>query len=143
MAYCLALATLGAFVAPSTPLLARTTDGAPLAGATADLFKAVEVNDLPGVKAAIAAGANINAKNAAGKTPDDLAVDRGHFIIAQFLLSQRTPGAAPSPPTLPSTAGTSSSPISCCRSARPAPRRARLRRHRRQPPSRPSRRRAA
>lgn len=97
---CLALAVTLAtvfvpgFAAGPKPALARTTDGPQLAGATADLFKAVEVNDMPGVKAAIAAGADINAKNAAGKTPADLAVDRGHFIIAHFLLSQRAPGAA-------------------------------------------------
>lgn len=76
-----------------SPLHARTTDRLPLAGATAELFTAVEVNDMPGVKRALAAGADLAAKNAGGKTAADLAVDRGHFIIAHFLLSQRQPSA--------------------------------------------------
>mgnify|MGYP006441152899 CR=1 FL=1 len=84
---CLAL-LLGAL-----PVDARTTDGLPLAGVTAELFTAVEVNDMPGVKRALAAGADLGAKNSAGKTAADLAVDRGHFIIAHFLLSQRQPSA--------------------------------------------------
>jgi len=35
------------------------------------------------------AGADISAKNPAGKTAADIAVDKGHFIIAHFLLSER------------------------------------------------------
>lgn len=102
------------------PAWARTTDGVELSGATAKLFKAVEVNDMPGVKAALAAGADINAKNAAGKTAADLAVDRGHFIIAHFLLSQRSPGvraprtaepkSAPTPRRLTPKPATTSKP---------------------------------
>lgn len=42
------------------------------------------------VKSAIAAGADLGAKNAAGKTAADVAVDKGHFIIAHFLLSERS-----------------------------------------------------
>ena len=44
---------------------------------------------MPGVNAAIDAGAHLEAKNSAGKTPADVAVDKGHFIIAHFLLSER------------------------------------------------------
>lgn len=107
VSFCLGFALMTVIAPHFNPVMARTTDGAPLSGATADLFKAVEVNDMPGVKAALAAGADITAKNATGKTPADLAVDRGHFIIAHFLLSQRPPAAAPpssqsetkSPPT--------------------------------------------
>ena len=54
------------------------------------LFQAVEVNDIGAVKKAIAAGANLNARDANGMTPADLAVDKGHFIIAHFLLSERS-----------------------------------------------------
>jgi hypothetical protein len=97
---CLAL-MVNCLLIVSVPALARTTDGTALAGATAELFKAVAVNDMSGVKQALAAGADINAKNTAGKTAADLAVDRGHFIIAHFLLSQRSPEreAKPQPST--------------------------------------------
>jgi len=54
------------------------------------LFQAVEVNDIGAVKKAITAGANLNARNADGMTAADLAVDKGHFIIAHFLLSERS-----------------------------------------------------
>ena len=93
---CLAPALSGLVATLPTGTQARTTEGSAMSTATLDLFKAVEVNDMPGVKAAITAGADITAKNAQGKTPADLAVDRGHFIIAHFLLSQRAPGTAPS-----------------------------------------------
>jgi hypothetical protein len=83
----------------TTLALARTTDGTALAGATAELFKAVAVNDMSGVKQALAAGADITAKNATGKTAADLAVDRGHFIIAHFLLSQRSSERTAKPQT--------------------------------------------
>jgi len=93
---------IAAMPPPMAPMAqARTTDGQPLSGATADLFNAVAVNDMPGVKRALAAGADVGAKNADGKTAADLAVDRGHFIIAHFLLSQRKPTTrreAPKPP---------------------------------------------
>jgi len=63
------------------------------------LFNAVEVNDLDAVEAAIAAGADLAAKNADGMTPADVAVDLGHFRIAHLLLSKRTqpPTAATAP----------------------------------------------
>lgn len=56
---------------------------------TDKLFQAVEVNDMNAVKAAIGAGANLSEKNRAGKTAADVAVDKGHFIIAHYLLSER------------------------------------------------------
>ncbi len=89
--------------------------------ATDRLFKAVRNNDLGMVQTSLAAGGNVNATNAAGITPVDMAVDKGFFDIAHFLLSIRnqeqfseTPKplglkspapvksvAAPSPPLLP------------------------------------------
>ncbi len=58
--------------------------------ATQRLFQAVDVNDMNAVKGAISAGADLGAKNANGKTAADIAVDKGHFIIAHYLLSQRS-----------------------------------------------------
>ena len=68
-------------------------NAAAMSAATEKLFQAVQVNDMPGVKAAIHDGADLSAKNAAGKTAADIAVDKGHFIIAHFLLSERSVAA--------------------------------------------------
>lgn len=59
---------------------------------TLQLFKAVELNDMSEVKASIKAGADLNAENDEGMTAADVAVDRGHFIIAHYLLSWRLLG---------------------------------------------------
>ncbi len=75
---------------------AQTTSA--LAGATLKLFQAVEVNDMAGVKAALKDGAQLEGKNAAGKSAADVAVDKGHFIIAHFLLSARSPAKAQTKP---------------------------------------------
>ena len=55
-----------------------------------NLFSAVHVNDMAAIKSAIAAGADLTAKNDDGKTAADVAVDKGHFIIANHLLSVRS-----------------------------------------------------
>jgi len=64
--------------------------GAQKSDPTQLLFQAVEVNDIGAVKKALATGADLNAHDANGMTPADLAVDKGHFIIAHFLLSERS-----------------------------------------------------
>tara|TARA_R110001592_G_scaffold86805_1_gene256346 strand:+ start:28806 stop:32135 length:3330 start_codon:yes stop_codon:yes gene_type:complete len=63
----------------------------------AALFQAVELNDMQAVEAAIAAGADLGAKNADGMTPADVAVDLGHFRIAHELLAKRTAAANTAP----------------------------------------------
>lgn len=89
-------------------------------GETTKLFRAVEVNDMGAVKAALAAGADLSAKNAAGKTAADVAVDKGHFIIAHFLLSERSSRSA----AAQSSAGPSTDPKDRLRKpSDPAPRR--------------------
>lgn len=64
--------------------------------ATRTLFDAVQANDLAGVQASIAAGADLTARDQWGLTPIDLAVDKSYFDVAHFLLSlrnfQRTEG---------------------------------------------------
>ncbi len=57
--------------------------------ATKKLFDAVYNGKLDQVQITIAAGADINALNAWGITPVDLAVDKGHFDIVRFLLQVR------------------------------------------------------
>ena len=59
-------------------------------GPTQNLFSAVHVNDMAAIKSAIAAGADLAAKNADGRTAADVAVDKGHFIIVHHLLSARS-----------------------------------------------------
>ena len=66
-----------------------------LTGPTLKLFKAVEVNDMPGVKSSIDAGADLFAQNEEGMNAADLAVDKGHFIVAHYLLSRRLARGTP------------------------------------------------
>ncbi len=75
-------------LAAPAPAVAQAADPA-VADATRQLFEAVEVNDLVRAKASLKAGADLQAKNADGMTAADLAVDKGHFIIAHYLLSER------------------------------------------------------
>jgi len=57
--------------------------------ATDKLFSAVHANDFSAVQASIAAGADVEARNSWGVTPADLAVDKGYFRIAHYLVSVR------------------------------------------------------
>ena len=71
---------------------------------TERLFDAVWADDLGRVKAAITAGANISAVNELGVRPVDMAVDRGHYEIAHYLLSvekQRRDAATQEPKPTP------------------------------------------
>lgn len=56
---------------------------------TEDLFNAVAANDFAAVQAAVAAGAELDAVDRYGLTPVDIAIDKGHYQIAHFLLSVR------------------------------------------------------
>ena len=69
--------------------------------ATLRLFKSVELNDIAGIKSSIEAGADLFAENDLGMTAADLAVDKGHFIIAHYLLSKRMLGQTPPMALLP------------------------------------------
>ncbi len=57
--------------------------------ATQLLFEAVHTNDFAGAEAAVAAGASIQARDRWNSTPVELAVDKGYFRIAHFLVSVR------------------------------------------------------
>ncbi|MBE0531263.1 MAG: hypothetical protein IH626_10580 [Rhodospirillales bacterium] len=54
---------------------------------TRALFEAVERNDLSAVRATVADGARIEARSPFGMRPVDLAIDKGHYEIAHYLLS--------------------------------------------------------
>lgn len=53
------------------------------------LFLAVDKNDLPGVQAAITGGADVSARDFNGMQAVDLAIERGYFDIAHYLISIR------------------------------------------------------
>lgn len=57
--------------------------------ATRQLFNAVQANDFPAVQTSIAAGADVDARNPWGNTAADVAVDKGYFRIAHYLVSIR------------------------------------------------------
>jgi hypothetical protein len=61
----------------------------PLSDATRRLFEAIDKNDLMETQASVALGADVFARNERGQTPTELAVDRGRFEIAHYLLSVR------------------------------------------------------
>jgi hypothetical protein len=82
---CCLIATFFMLVGVLTPGTLPAQNSEP----TKRLFQAVDVNDIGAAKKAIAAGADLTARNATGMTPADLAVDKGHFIIAHYLLSER------------------------------------------------------
>jgi len=56
--------------------------------ATAQLFEAVGANDLGKVKAALEQGADVLSKNAHDNTPADVAINKGFFDLAHFLLDR-------------------------------------------------------
>lgn len=86
----------------------------PAEKATQTLFEAVHTNDFAATEAAVAAGASIDAKNRWNLTPIELAIDKGYFRIAHFLVSVRNnrvqPGeeAAAGVPVAPQKAASSS-----------------------------------
>lgn len=57
--------------------------------ATQMLFEAVHSNDFASAEAAVAAGATIEARDRWNITPIELAIDKGYFRIAHFLVSVR------------------------------------------------------
>ena len=89
---------------------------------TERLFDAVWADDLGRVKAAITAGANISAVNELGVRPVDMAVDRGHYGIAHYLLSvvNQRRDAATKETELKSSNGKTSVSSEVCRISSPS-----------------------
>jgi len=97
---------LGLITAVSGP--ARAED---LSVATRALFEAVERNDFSAVQSTVADGARIEARDRFGMRPVDVAIDRGHYQIAHYLLSLHNANPplddtklAAEPPDIPSEA---------------------------------------
>ena len=99
----------GAPAAETTPRTAAPRAGAPQqrrtprsTAPTDQLFEAINEGEMEDVRAAVAAGADIGARNILGLTPVDLAIDLGRNDVALYLLSlgrgrDRPLGAAPEP----------------------------------------------
>jgi len=88
--------------------------------ATKQLFEAVFSGNLAEVQISIANGGDINALNAWGITPVDLAVDKGHFEIVHFLLQVRDQQSKNNKPT-PSQASVTSLGVTPNKPTAPAP----------------------
>ncbi len=89
---------------------------AELTPATRELFDAVGADDFPAVRRSLLKGGDVTTENARGLTAVDLAVDKGHFRIAHYLLAwrkRRAPKTRPlvaQPPPQPSTAEAETKP---------------------------------
>lgn len=59
------------------------------AEATQKLFEAVRANDYEAAQASVAAGADVDAPNRWGMTPAELAIDKGYYQIAHYLVAVR------------------------------------------------------
>lgn len=81
-----------------------------LSEASTALFTAVELNDMAAVERSLAEGADVEAKNPAGRTALDIAVDMGHFRIAHFLLAHRNGNGAKKTKTASADGGKSKKP---------------------------------
>ncbi len=57
--------------------------------ATRQLFQAVYANDLASARTSVSSGADVEAKDRWGLTPTDIAIDRGNYGIAHYLVSIR------------------------------------------------------
>lgn len=98
---------------------------------TRALFEAVEKNDLGAVRAAVADGARIEARSPFGMRPVDLAIDKGHYEIAHYLLSLHNvreaanaaggEGATPPNPLKATEGGTPTSDTAAGLSPQPLP----------------------
>lgn len=86
---------------------------------TEKLFRAVRSNDFPAVKRNLLDGGDVRAENAAGLTVIDLAIDKGYFKIAHYLLAWRKqqkpkpklPLPLPAPPPITAEAAPTAEPV--------------------------------
>ncbi|MEG3617921.1 ankyrin repeat domain-containing protein [Magnetovibrio sp. PR-2] len=89
---CLLALSVGPFSTPGvlTPSTAHAQSSVSTSEAlTQELFLAIENQDLGGVKSAVQKGADVEARDFTGTQPVDLAISRGFFNIAHYLISVR------------------------------------------------------
>ena len=76
-------------LAGSLPAAAQQSTVAPRPSATQDLFNAIFARDMAAAQSAVGAGADLSVRNDWGLTAIDLAIDKGYYDIAHYLLSIR------------------------------------------------------
>ncbi|MDP6174930.1 MAG: hypothetical protein QGF09_12255, partial [Rhodospirillales bacterium] len=81
----------GALLMALTPTggIAQQSPGADNKAATARMFQAIRKNNMAGLRDSFAAGANVFAHDSDDLTPAELAVEKGFFDIAHYVLSVR------------------------------------------------------
>ena len=84
-----AAACLAVLIMASLAASAQQPSSSSASDATLQLFEAVMEKDLARVQAAVTEGANITSENSWGLTATELAIDKGYFEIAHYLLSVR------------------------------------------------------
>ena len=84
-----AAACLAVLILASVAVRAQQSSSDNASGATLQLFEAVMEKDLARVQAAVTEGADTTMENAWGLTATELAIDKGYFEIAHYLLSVR------------------------------------------------------
>lgn len=72
--------------------------------ATRQLFQAVYANDLPQVQLSVGDGADVDARDRWGMTPAEIAIDRGNYRIAHFLVSIHNTRRTQETPATPAAA---------------------------------------
>lgn len=92
--------------------------------ATRQLFQAVYANDLPQVQVSVGNGADVDARDRWGMTPAEIAIDRGNYRIAHFLVSihntRRTQETPETPAAAPAAAAKAESAMPAAASRHPA-----------------------
>lgn len=95
--------------------------------ATRQLFQAVYANDLASARTSVSNGADVEAKDRWGLTPTDLAIDRGNYGIAHYLVSIRNTrrkqeaASIPAKTSEPAVAAAPAVSATASKPAKPAP----------------------
>jgi hypothetical protein len=88
--------------------------------ATRQLFQAVYANDLASARTSVSNGADVNARDRWGMTPADIAIDRGNYGIAHYLVSIRNTRRQQEAASAPTTSGTRSAAAATAASTAPS-----------------------
>jgi len=92
------LSMIVAFAAVATPMSIAPAAAAASVGnekATRQLFQAIYANDMTAVQSSVDNGADVEARDRWGMTPAEVAIDRGNYRIAHFLVSVRNTRRGP------------------------------------------------
>lgn len=88
--------------------------------ATRQLFQAVYANDLPQVQLSVGDGADVDARDRWGMTPAEIAIDRGNYRIAHFLVSIHNTRRTQETPETPAAAASKAESAAAAAGRHPA-----------------------